>query len=131
MNPFRSVGARLALALLLVVAGALAIVYLIVVPSYRQSIVGARLDSLETSVQTILERPWQADYLIQQWAQDQAPKANARVVVFSSYGTALSVYADSNTVTEDDLHDDLVALRAARGFRPARGTVTRGGREFA
>ena len=33
VNPLRSVGGRLALALLLVVAGALAIVYLVVVPS--------------------------------------------------------------------------------------------------
>jgi len=131
MNPFRSVGGRLALALLLVVAGALAIVYLIVVPSYRQSIVSARLDSLETSVQAVLERPWQADYLIQQWAEDQAPKANARVVVFSSLGTALSVYADSNTVTEDDLHEDPVAIRAGDRLQTSRGTVSRGGREYA
>ena len=36
VNPLRSVGARLALALLVVVAGALAIVYLIVVPSLEQ-----------------------------------------------------------------------------------------------
>ena len=38
MSPLRSVGARLALALLLVVVGVLAIVYLIVVPSYRSSL---------------------------------------------------------------------------------------------
>ena len=38
MNPLRSVGGRLALALLVVVGGALAIVYLIVVPSYQSSL---------------------------------------------------------------------------------------------
>ena len=43
MNPLRSVGGRLALALLVVVGGALAIVYLIVVPSYQSSLVDARL----------------------------------------------------------------------------------------
>ena len=36
VNPLRSVGGRLALALLVVVAGALGIVYLVVVPSYQQ-----------------------------------------------------------------------------------------------
>jgi len=38
MNPLRSVGGRLALALLVVVAAALAIVYWIVVPSYERSL---------------------------------------------------------------------------------------------
>ena len=131
MNPFRSVGGRLALALLLVVSGALAIVYLIVVPSYRESIVDARLDSLETSVRTLLNDPWEADYLIQRWADEKAPRANARVVVFSTFGLGLSVYADSDAVTEADLDDDVVALRAARRVTVARGTVSRGDREFA
>ena len=79
MNPFRTVGGRLALALLFVVAGALTIVYLIVVPSYRQSIVSARLYSLQTSVQAILERPWEAEYLIQQCEREPAADAPERV----------------------------------------------------
>jgi len=46
MRPFRSVGGRLALALTLVVAGVLAIVYLIVVPSYRTSLENNELNTL-------------------------------------------------------------------------------------
>ena len=46
VNPLRTVGGRLALALLVVVGGALAIVYLIVVPSYRSSLVDSRLKDL-------------------------------------------------------------------------------------
>ena len=41
MNPLRTVGGRLALALLVVVACALAIVYVVVVPSYERSLVAS------------------------------------------------------------------------------------------
>ena len=44
VNPLRSVGGRLALALLVVVAGVLAIVYVIVVPSYRHSLQNTELE---------------------------------------------------------------------------------------
>ena len=65
MNPLRSVGGKLALALVLVVTGALTIVYLIVVPSYRQSLVDARLSTLDRSLRSVLqESPPQADYLL-------------------------------------------------------------------
>jgi hypothetical protein len=43
MNPLQSVGARLSLALLLVVAGALGFVYLIVVPSLENRLVHAKI----------------------------------------------------------------------------------------
>ena len=43
----RGIRLRLALALLLVVAGALGLVYLIVVPSLEEELVNARLEQLE------------------------------------------------------------------------------------
>ncbi len=46
MNPLRSVGARLSLALVAVVAGALALVYVIVVPSLQQRLIDAKLNQL-------------------------------------------------------------------------------------
>ena len=46
MSPLRGVGGRLALALLVVVAGVLAIVYVIVVPSYQRSLENSELRSL-------------------------------------------------------------------------------------
>ena len=56
MNPLRTVGGRLALALLLVVACALAIVYVVVVPSYQRSLIGARLTDLQTAARTMVGR---------------------------------------------------------------------------
>src|SRR5213076_2495534 len=47
MNPLRSVGGRLSLALLLVVAVALAIVYSLVVPSLESRLVNAKLSQLK------------------------------------------------------------------------------------
>ena len=50
MSPLRSVGGRLALALLVIVVGVLAIVYLIVVPSYQRSLENAELRTLANSL---------------------------------------------------------------------------------
>src|SRR5207244_3852384 len=47
VNPLRSVGARLSLALAAVVAGALGAVYLFVVPSLERNLVNAKLSQLE------------------------------------------------------------------------------------
>ena len=48
MNPLRSVGARLALALAVVVAGALALVYAIVVPSLQHRLIDSKLNQLRS-----------------------------------------------------------------------------------
>jgi signal transduction histidine kinase len=136
MSPFRGVGGRIALALVLVVAGALAIVYLIVVPTYRDALISARLDSLETSMRKVIASPPAAEYLTQQWVEDEAsPEANARVVVFtySDYPDqgSLLVFADSNGLVSADVGNDPIALRAGRKQTLARGTVTRKGQEYA
>jgi hypothetical protein len=55
MTRFSSVGARLSFALLLVLTGALSIVYLIVVPSLRSSLTNDRLDELHRNAQTVAE----------------------------------------------------------------------------
>ncbi|HEY3181804.1 MAG TPA: HAMP domain-containing sensor histidine kinase [Gaiellaceae bacterium] len=136
MSPFGSVGGKLAVALVLIVAGALAIVYLIVVPSYRQSVVNARLDAQERALRSLLAtNPPAADFLLQAWVQETAaPALDARVVVFDSFGVDRPVFtpfADSNTGSSQDVQDDEIAVRAAERRTIARGTVTRGGREFA
>ena len=53
MNPLRSVGARLSLALLLVVAMALGLVYLAVAPSLENRLVDSRLNDLERIAPTL------------------------------------------------------------------------------
>ena len=47
MNPFRSVGARLSLALLLCVTAALGLVYAAVAPSLESRLINSRLNDLE------------------------------------------------------------------------------------
>jgi signal transduction histidine kinase len=135
VRPFRSVGGRLALALLLVVAGVLAIVYLIVVPSYKTSLENNELRTLEAlllkrGVPNYPAEPW----MKQQFASTQAPLLNARVVVFNleNETPALLVpYADSNEAGYSDVVNDPVAFDAIRLQTLARGVVTRRGQEYA
>ena len=136
MSPFRSVGARLAFALLLVVAGVLAIVYLIVVPSYRSSLEANELRALERSLRsTAIPNYPEASYLKQQFTEAWAPKVNARIVVYDLQNTVpalLEPVADSASETDSsDVENDPVAFDAIQGLTLARGTVSRGGQTYA
>ena len=136
MNPLRTVGGRLALALLLVVAGALAIVYVGVVPSYQRSLVNSRLVDLGHTLQSIMDvSRTRGTTLDQAWVQDDAaPLAEpARVVVFHvlSSGVLLDV-ADSNSGNSHDMErTDPVALRALGHHGVVRGAITRGEEHYA
>jgi signal transduction histidine kinase len=126
----------LAVALLLIVGGALAGAYVMVVPSLERRLVDGRLDELQRDANATalsyarqdFSNPLEADAFVDAWSI----AANARVVVFQVFGpTPLSLrpLADSastpGTISEDD-----IALVAARTSRPARGRVDRGGRPF-
>ncbi|MDX6475753.1 MAG: hypothetical protein QOH95_1264, partial [Gaiellaceae bacterium] len=114
--------------------GVLAIVYLIVVPSYKSSLENNELNTLQ---KLLLERAVPrfptAPYLKQQYASELAPLVNARVVVFdlASVTPALPLpYADSNLEGDStDVVNDPVAFDAIGTL--ARGTVTRKGQEYA
>jgi signal transduction histidine kinase len=136
VRPFRSVGGRLAFALLVVVAGVLAIVYLIVVPSYKTSLENNELNALERvlrnrAVPQYPPEPW----LKQQFASTMAPRLNARVVVFNLQNETpalLVPYADSDVAGDSrDVVNDPVATDAIQLQTLARGTVTRVGQEYA
>jgi len=129
------VGGRLALALLLVVAGALAIVYVVVVPSYQRSLVNSRLADLEHTLRSVVDlpRPPRAP-LDQAWVeQEAAPLAHARVVVFrpGCCPTLLYPVADSSRGSSRDVGNDPVALRAVHRHNTVRGKVERGEESFA
>ena len=134
VNPFRRVGGRLALALLVVVAGALAIVYLIVVPSYRQL---ARQLTGQRPAPEAARRRWPsrgakpACFPSAAWVQDTAVPvaAGARVVVFSA-PPLLEPVADSNGGTSRDIENDPIVQRAAARRGIVGGTVTRERREL-
>jgi len=136
MSPFRSVGGRLALAPLIVVAGVLVIVYLIVVPLYRSSLENAELKRLAGLLAEALpgypSEPFSP--YVDQWTSQMAERRGVRAVVFiyTSISPTVTPYADSNATTDDsDLVNDPVALRASGRFIPARGVVVHSGRPYA
>ncbi len=135
MNPLRSVGGRLALALLVVVGGALAIVYLIVVPSYQSSLVDTRLKELRETLQVIAAKPRNAPgevFPSTAWIEDEALPAagGARVVVFSAQ-PLLEPVGDSNGGTSLDVEHDPIARRAAGQAGVVSGSVDRDGGAYA
>jgi signal transduction histidine kinase len=133
--PFRSVGARLSLALAVVVAGALAVVWVALVPTLQHRLVDGRLALLAESARDI--RHSEPPVPDQDFIDDAARAADAnRAVLFTvetnGTTTVLLVAADSRrTGSSQDVAADPVALRAARSLSLARGVATRGGEPFA
>jgi signal transduction histidine kinase len=127
----RGIRLRLALALLAVVAGALAVVYVLVVPRLEQELVEAKLDQLEEDLETVV-RTYQSDVgSEQEIAELAASVVQARVVIFLQLQDQLIVFGDSNTAFSLDVTRDPVAAQALRTGAVARDTVERRGREFA
>ena len=129
MNPFRSVGAQLTLALLFVVASAMAIVYLVVVPPLQDSLIRDRLDQLERDARIAVSQIDPTDST--SWPSSASDIAAVfpptRVSILVPTGTGeLDVYGDSGNFR--GLKRDSVALAAARFDRVQRGTVNRGTR---
>jgi signal transduction histidine kinase len=135
LSPLRSVGGRLALALLVVVAGVLAIVYVIVVPSYRHSLENTELKGLAASLTRVIPSFPSDSALQQEFASEAQPEVNARVVVFDLLGplpAPLVPVADSNLESDStDVQNDRVALDSIRHSTVARGVVTRNGQSYA
>ena len=123
------VGVRLSLALLLVVALALGIVYAIVVPQLEHRLVSAKLNQLQRAVPVIAQRLPLNRLLWDQYAANVQASANARVVIFDvvTPPRTLLVAGDSNQVSSSDVENDQIAEQAANSRTLARGTVTRAG----
>ena len=132
MTPFRSVGGRLSFALLLLVAGALAIVYVVVIPSLERSLVNDRLDELERDARTAAAGLKDEDRGAWPLAiVGYATLMNARVTALDvSSPDAAEPFYDSSGKYSDVVRDPL-ALRAAVRFRVARGRVDRNDRSYA
>jgi signal transduction histidine kinase len=133
VNPLRTVGGRLALALLVVVACALAIVYVVVVPSYQRSLVNSRLADLQHTLRSVIELPRPpGTSLDETWVESRAaPLANARVVVFRRRAEGLQPVADSSPGASRDVASDPVALRALLRHGVVSGEVRRGDEKYA
>ena len=137
MRHLQTVGARLALALLVVVAAVLAFVYLILTPSLENRLV----DSRKQQVATVAARA--ADALriepenkpTDDLAAGFGSASNSRVTYFEILNrsplTLVEVADSRQGGFVQGIEDDPVAIQAARTLAPAQGVVTRNDVRFA
>jgi signal transduction histidine kinase len=134
VRALRSVGTRLTLALVLVVAGALTVVYGVVVPSLHRNLVNAKLSQLHQALPAVV-RQLSAGPVLQDELQVAAASASARVVVYQPLTFSpprLQVFDDSRGgASSQDVENDPIALRALSTGKEVRGTVERGETRFA
>ena len=135
MNPLRNVGARLGLGLAIVVAAALVLVDLIVVPSLEQNLVDSKISQLEEAAPRVANQILTSkNFTLDDAMQAASESASARVVYFTPLNLEppkLLVVADSNAVTSVDVENDPVALRALRSGKTVSGTITARGQRYA
>jgi signal transduction histidine kinase len=125
---FRSVGTRLSLALLLVVAIALGVVYLAVVPSLENQLVNARISQLETAARRLAPQAQRQSYDLPDFVVKASRDTGTRVIVFAPSpvpgGISLRPVEESNGAqSSQDVTDDPIATHAAVSGRLESGTV--------
>ncbi len=130
--PRFGVGVRLSLALLALVVAALTVVYLLVVPSLEDRLVGGKLERVETSAKLVADEYQTDPYGVSADALARSFDAS-RVVIFRPLGDGrLSVFDDTaDLVGSEQLDNDPVARRAFLTDRLASGIVERGGERYA
>lgn len=135
MKSFRTVGLKLTLALAGLLAGALAIVYVAVIPSIEDNLVESRLDQLQQSAPFVIdsivanEDVVPLDVILATDSQN----LGARLVVFEYLDRSpvrLRVVGDSRQIGEAAATDS-IAQRSAESGQVERGIVTRDGKQFA
>ena len=125
---------KLALGLFLVVGGALAAAYAIVVPQLENRLVAAKLSSMEREAVGVAVGLPADPFSWDLYAETASVATGARVAVFSVLSnspTTLATIGDSRADASTDVADDPVALLAASSKSVTRGRVERGGREYA
>ncbi|HEY3070258.1 MAG TPA: ATP-binding protein [Gaiellaceae bacterium] len=126
---------KFGLALFVIVAGALGIVYLAVVPRLESRLVDAKIHGLESSSQSVVEQFQRAkspETQYQSLAQVFAGSLNARVVVLVRLNpTSLISVADSNGLTSTDVYTDPIARAALDTRTTATGRLRRAGHDRA
>jgi signal transduction histidine kinase len=131
----RSVGTKLTLALVLVVACALGVVYLIVVPSLQRNLVHAKLAQLRESLPAVATEVDPTSLFLNDDLEQASAAANARVVVFRvlTYNPpSLDVWGDSRQARPStDVENDPIALRAFVSAAETHGTVERNDASYA
>ncbi len=133
MRRFSGVGARLGLALLVVLAGALGLVYLIVVPSLEDRLVNSRLSQLGRAADGLARELPSDRFRWPDFLESAAESANARVIVFDYLAppSSVVVVGDSRQLGSSDVQDDRIAVRSAAGRERVSGTVIHRGARYA
>jgi signal transduction histidine kinase len=134
MSRLRSVGAKLSLALVLVVAGALALVYVVVVPLLEDNLIDAKLSQLERAAPNVARQLPENQFDYPDFLDAASGSANAHIVIYavlSRTPPALSVFDHSFGVETETVRDDPVAMKVVEAQRPVRGVVTSGDVRFA
>ncbi len=135
MNRFRTVGVKLTLALAGLVAGALAIVYIAVVPSLENRLIDSRLDQLQQSAPLVRNTIFSSEATVglDDILRFESEQRNARLVVYEYLNPNplfLTPIGDSRGFGQA-LSSDPVAQRAAERGQLERDVVERGGAKFA
>jgi signal transduction histidine kinase len=134
MNPLRSVGTRLSLALLLVVLMALGLVYVVVVPQLQNRLIDQKIAQLKHVAGDLHAPALSAGSpALDDFANRSAVLVNGRAVVyqFSTPPAAIQALGDSNPVSSADVAGDPIALRAGSTSTWQTGTVERGDQRYA
>jgi signal transduction histidine kinase len=135
VRPFRSVGARLSVALLVVVAAALAIVYAALVPILERNLVDNKIEQLVPLAEGLASRVPEDPTRLQSFAEDNASSIQARVMIVSLFDEApgrpiVLPIADSQSTPSSQISDE-IAAKAARSRTGQQGRVERGGKSYA
>jgi signal transduction histidine kinase len=130
IRPLKSLSVKLGLMLFVVVAVAMAITYLAVVPRLESRLVTNTLDTLRRSGPLIANLLGRNDDQVV--ADRFAEQLNARVVVYRSLGdSTLLVTADSSDLGTEGVQNDPLVRRALESGGLAEGRHSRDGQAFA
>jgi signal transduction histidine kinase len=130
VSRFRSVGAQLSLALLLVVAIALGVVYLTVVPSLRNRAVETRVTEMERIAGSLRPQvtdiaPFDPEFV----ANASQQNGQVRVALLNRIGSV--VPQQDSFENGRDLQNDPIATHVLDSGTPRHGTVTKGDTTYA
>ena len=131
--PLVSLSVKVGLVLFAVVAGALAIVYIAVVPQLENRLVDAKIEELGKAAPTVGQQVRDLDFLsMQQVVRDQSESVGSRIVVLEALtDDQLRKVADSRDSPLGDFSADPLALEARASQRLASGRSEHEGEQYA
>jgi signal transduction histidine kinase len=132
----RTVGVKLSLALIALVVGALAIVYVAIVPTLEDRLVNGRISQLERTADAIIAdytlESLELDFVMRDFVATQSQTRGVRVTIYDYFNEQpvfLRAVEDSRP-TGQSVERDPIAIRAAERQRTESGMVQRGNARF-